>query len=232
MEAHLDGLRIAGSAGWLVCAESWKWEEPGEVFAAAVLAFEAGDQPRIQQILKIVTEEPDLADGLISALSWLPFSEGQAHARTLLSSESAALRRIGLAAFAVHGQNPGEALRAAFHDSEPTLQARALKAVGELSRQDVVSEASRALSSDNGEVRFWAAWSVALLNGSANALSVLQSIAASPGPRQAQAVQLAMRRLPASEAKAWQKTLYSAPTVCALPSWPLATWVIRNRSRG
>jgi uncharacterized protein (TIGR02270 family) len=207
VEAQLDGLRIAGPKGWRVCAESLKWEELGEVFAAAVLAFEAGDQPRIQQILNIVAEGPALAAGLISALGWSAFAQAEGHARTLLAAESAVLRRVGLAAFTVHRQHPGEALRTAIHDSDPALQARALQAVGELGRLDLVSEADRALSSDNAEVRFWAAWSVALLNGSPSALSVLQTIAEASGPRQAGALRLAVRRLSPAEAKAWQKKL-------------------------
>ena len=211
VEAHLDGLRIAGPEGWRVCAESLKWEEPGEVFAAAVLAFEAGDQPRIQQILNIVAEGPALAAGLISALGWVTFSQAEAHAQTVLAAESAVLRRVGLAAFAVHRQHPDGALRVAVHDSDPALRARACKSVGELGRLDLVHEAGRALSSENAEVRFWAAWSVALLNGPASALSALQSIAEAPGPRQAQALRLAMRRLPPSEALVWQKKLSQRP---------------------
>jgi uncharacterized protein (TIGR02270 family) len=207
VEAHLDGLRIAGAEGRRVCAESLKLEETGEVFAAAVLAFEAGDQPRIQQILNIVAEGPALAAGLISALGWVSFSQAESHARTLLAVESAVLRRVGLAAFTVHRQYPGEALRLAVHDTAPALQALALKAVGELGRLDLVPGAATSLSSENADVRFCAAWSVALLNGSASALSALQSMAEGPGPRQAQILQLAMRRSPPFDAKAWQRKL-------------------------
>ena len=149
-------------------------------------------------------------------MGWVPFSQAEAHARTLLASESAVLRRVGLAAFAAHRQNPGEALRAAVHDSDPVLLARACKAVGELGRLDLVPEAGRALSSDNAEVRFWAAWSVALLNGSPSVLSVLQTIAEARGPRQAQALKLAMRRLAPADAKAWQKKLSQRPELMRL----------------
>jgi hypothetical protein len=37
LEADLDGLRIAGDAGWKICKQELTWQEPGEVFAAAVL---------------------------------------------------------------------------------------------------------------------------------------------------------------------------------------------------
>ena len=47
LEAHIDGLRIAGDDGWEICQQELSWEEPGEVFAAAVLALESGNAERI-----------------------------------------------------------------------------------------------------------------------------------------------------------------------------------------
>src|ERR1035438_6347896 len=158
VEAHLDGLRIAGPEGWRVCAESLKWEEAGEVFAAAILALDSGDQPRIQQVLKIVAEQPALSDGLVSALGWLPFAQGEALARTLLPSESPVLRRVGLAAFAVQRQNPAAALSDALRSEDLLLNARACKAVGELGRVELVQQTSVVMLSEDPGVRFWSAW--------------------------------------------------------------------------
>jgi len=39
VDAHLDGLRIAGDVGWELCKEAMSQEEAGEIFAAAILAF-------------------------------------------------------------------------------------------------------------------------------------------------------------------------------------------------
>jgi uncharacterized protein (TIGR02270 family) len=47
LEAHIDGLRIAGDTGWEICKAALALNEPGEVFAAAVLAFEGEDGQRI-----------------------------------------------------------------------------------------------------------------------------------------------------------------------------------------
>jgi len=47
VEAHLDGLRIVGNAGWQICKQALIDEEPGEVFAATVLAFSSNDEERI-----------------------------------------------------------------------------------------------------------------------------------------------------------------------------------------
>lgn len=39
VEAHLDGLRVAGEPGWELCLAALDNEEAGEVFAASVMAF-------------------------------------------------------------------------------------------------------------------------------------------------------------------------------------------------
>ncbi len=211
LEAHLDALRIAGEEGWRLCAEQLAISEPGEVFATAVLAFESGDPQRIELVLKAGAAEPGLDAGGISALGWLPPERAEKYARALGAADTAAMRRVGLAAFAVHRRYPGDALRAWLRDPDPALNARALKAVGELGRADLVQEASAAITAEAPAVRFWAAWSCGLLTGSSGALSLLQCLAETTGLRRAEAVQMVARRAPPSEARAWQKKLVQRP---------------------
>ncbi len=78
VEAHLDGLRIAGQFGWQLCEQALDKEEPGMFFAAAVLAFDSGDTERIQRVLEMGCLTPELQRELISALGWLPFSKIEA----------------------------------------------------------------------------------------------------------------------------------------------------------
>jgi uncharacterized protein (TIGR02270 family) len=61
IDAHLDGLRIAGDTGWELCAEAFASGEAGEVFTAAVMAFESGDAQRIQAVLDVDVTSADLA---------------------------------------------------------------------------------------------------------------------------------------------------------------------------
>jgi uncharacterized protein (TIGR02270 family) len=138
VEAHLDGLRIAGDAGWEISKEALSIREVGEVFAAAVLAFESGDETRIQEVLKVGSAAPELSRGIVSALGWLPYQKAEKHIKKLLTAESPNLRRIGIAACAVHRQNPGRPLTDALSDSDPLLKARALRAVGQLGRVDLM----------------------------------------------------------------------------------------------
>src|SRR5205823_6232050 len=76
VEAHLDGLRVAGEPGWeIIKAALVEIGEPDEVFAAAVLAFEGGNAAKIQDVLTAGTAKPEGVRGLISALGWLTYEE-------------------------------------------------------------------------------------------------------------------------------------------------------------
>jgi len=51
VEAHLDGLRVAGDVGWDLCRANLANDGPGEVFALTVLAFGAGNRERMRDAL-------------------------------------------------------------------------------------------------------------------------------------------------------------------------------------
>ena len=86
VEAHLDGLRVAGEPGWELCKAALGNEEAGEMFAASVMAFESGVEPRIQAVFEAIEKKPELYTGAISALGWLPFQQAAPHAQRLLAS--------------------------------------------------------------------------------------------------------------------------------------------------
>ena len=72
IEAHIDGLRIAGDDGWELLKETLGWEEAGEVFASVVLAFETGVEERMDTVLEAGSDDYELSRGLVFALVWLP----------------------------------------------------------------------------------------------------------------------------------------------------------------
>ncbi|MBE0567397.1 MAG: hypothetical protein IH621_15675, partial [Krumholzibacteria bacterium] len=86
VEAHLDGLRVAGDAGWEICRRELKWEEAGEVFAAAHLAFVSGRDDRIAAVTDAVLAAPATLPGLVSALGWLDWEHARPHAHALLAA--------------------------------------------------------------------------------------------------------------------------------------------------
>ncbi len=208
IEAHLDGLRIAGDPGWEICKEALSQEESGEVFAASVLAFECGAQGRISAVLEAATTSYELSRGVVSALGWLPFEQGSAHIQNLLSSESPILQRIGIAACSIHREDPGQPLTVALGHEDMALRARALKAVGELGRIDLKKSVTTNLNSEDVPCRFWAAWSAAIL-GEESAIPILRDLGVSGGSLAEQANALALRRMALDEAHAWQRELAS-----------------------
>ncbi len=206
VEAHLDGLRIAGDEGWEICKQELKWEEAGEVFTAAYLAFESDDALRIHEVLEIGNAEPELCRGVISALGWLLFEQCAKYASQFLIAEVASLRYIGLAAHAIHRQDPGQALVEALKSEDVLLKARALKAVGELGRRDLVAYLQASFRDENIKCRFYAVWSAALL-GDAYACPILQAIAQSDCLYREEATKMALRRLSVKAAQGWLKEL-------------------------
>ena len=94
--------------------------------------------------------------------------------------------------------------------SDVGLRARALKAVGELGRRNLASVVSSSLSAEDTSLRWWAAWSGALL-GDGVAIPVLQQRGAQKGPYAVKAATMAVRRMPAEAAHRWIRVLAENP---------------------
>lgn len=206
VEAHLDGLRVAGEAGWELCQTALGNEENGEVFAASVMAFESGIESRIQAVLDAVQKNPELWKGLISALGWMPFQQSAPHAQRLLEAELPLQQMVGLAGYAAHRQDPGPALKDALSSTDLVLKARALKAAGELERINLIPAIKAELTAEDLTCRYWAAWSGALL-GEPAAIPVLQRLTESGLFKREQACAMALRRMPLQAAHDWQREL-------------------------
>jgi uncharacterized protein (TIGR02270 family) len=210
LDAHIDGLRIAGEAAWEICHEQLGWEEAGEVFVSAVLAFESGNEARMQAVLEVGSTSRELSRGLVSALGWLPYQQAERYIQQLVTAESSDLRRIGIAVYAAHRQDPGQWLIDALSDSALLLKARALSAVGQLGRVDLLPIVRSNLAADDDMCRFAAAWSAALL-GDINAVAPLKSIAGLNVPYREKAAETALRRMDLRDAHDWQRELAQTP---------------------
>jgi uncharacterized protein (TIGR02270 family) len=210
IEAHIDGLRSAGDGAWDICCEALDQGGAGEIFAAAVLAFESGDEGRIREVLEVGTKSPELLRGLVSALGWISWAQAEGQVKKLLASKSAVLRRVGIAASAINRQDPGRALEYAVSDADLPLRARALRAVGELGRTDLRPYFERNWKAEDEECRFWAAWSSVLFRDR-YAIPVLRSFVSPKSRRKEQALTLALRLMELESAHAWQRELAQKP---------------------
>jgi uncharacterized protein (TIGR02270 family) len=176
VEAHIDGLRIAGDYGWEVSINNLEMaKEAGETFVAATLALEGKRIDRINAVYQYVEATPSTVNGLLSALGWVEPSHLQGKVSELLASQSTLWRRVGLAACAIHRVNPGQFLDRAVTDEDTQLRARALKAAGELGRVDLKPLLVEQTHDPNPTINFWAAWAAVLLGDKGKASQVLQN---------------------------------------------------------
>ena len=195
VEAHIDGLRIAGDYGWQVSLENMQAMEPGEIFTAAILALEGSDIERINQVYATVEECPEADVGLISALGWVDSKLLQGKVSGLLNSDKPYWRRVGIAACAVHRVDPGKYLEQSIADADVQLRCRALCTAGELGRVDLLPAILEQLYHEETTVRFWAAWAAVLLGNHGSAMDALQAmIFQDPGSAE-RALQLVLRAL-------------------------------------
>lgn len=202
IEANIDGLRIAGNAGWEICKEALALNEPGEVFAAAVLALEGEDGQRVDEVVQIAINTPENWRALVSATGWISDVDYQRWIPGLLTVNDPIYRRLAIVAGIIRRQDPGLALTAALDDPDPSYQARALRAVGELKRYDLLPVLQQKYQSDDALCRFWAAWSAVLL-GDKPALEIIKSYATAGSPLLVRALQVMLRVMDVVSASKW-----------------------------
>ncbi len=201
LEAHLDGLRIAGEPGWEIIEKQLDANQgPGEVFVAALFAFEAKQQKRIDKVLEIAVPVPALRRGVISALGWMPQVEAVRHIQKLPAT-NAGLRHIGLGAALAHRINPDLALEKCLNDLDFSIRAYALRVVGIMGYAVWANHLRRELRSPDLGCRFAAAWSLARLTGEVAALSELQTIALAESKYRIQSVNMLVRRMEPAAAR-------------------------------
>jgi uncharacterized protein (TIGR02270 family) len=200
-EAHIDGLRIAGQAGWEAAMKIVD-NGPGEVFAASVLAFESASPERRSAVLYAAQSDPRNTRALIAALGWMSSEQALPQAADLLESRNPEIRRMGLAAYAIHRSDPGPALAQSVIDEHERLATRAMKAAAELGKTGLL---------DSILSRFplpEAAHAAARLGDRRKEiLEVLRYHAASDSYFAAEALDMVLRCMDLEEANAWRATL-------------------------
>ena len=137
LEAHLDGLRIAGDSGWSACEQSFADSGPGVLFPATVLALEARHDERLEFVLALSQSTPELRGGVLSGFGWVAASVLRGTVRRLLRSQSSAIRAAALACCAMHRVDPG-ILPIAVANADGVLRSRALRAAGELGSREML----------------------------------------------------------------------------------------------
>lgn len=133
LDAHLDGLRVAGEPGWELALKNLKrWRTNGESFTAYVLMLESGNTDKLDTLWSLVKSCPDTTySGLISALGWvganvaLPWLE-----HWLERSDFASLQMIALRGYAIRRIAPKTPLDGFFRSEHGFLRTAACMLAG------------------------------------------------------------------------------------------------------
>jgi uncharacterized protein (TIGR02270 family) len=211
VEAHLDGLRIAGDTGWRTCVDELRWRESGEVFMAAVLALEEGNDEKIECALQVLGYSYHLQRSFVSACGWIAESRISRPLRDFWNSGDAQRRYLALAACAIHRTNCSSMLRPAIEDDDTQLRARALRAAGESGRTDLIDNTRDAMDGVDERSRIAAAWATARLVRDERAVSLLRTIVEHEPETSYRELQLTIGRLDLDKAQDWISSLASVP---------------------
>ena len=200
LEAHLDGLRIGREQSWKAAKETFKLDSNGEAFVFSHIAYHNADTDQIAEVIETV-KGSGLHEGLISAVGWMPLEIAKPIFQQLIKSSDEAECAMGLGAMSLHREEPASGLTGFLNDNRVTVVRRAVRMVGELGRQDLLSIIKPYFSAEDESLIFWASWSAALLGDSValHGLKVFVDVDAYA----LRALNIALRRLPVSTAAQW-----------------------------
>jgi uncharacterized protein (TIGR02270 family) len=211
VEAHLDGLRVAGADGWQAAWQEFQEHpEPGEAFTAAVLALESADPADVQAVLDAVGSSRELTRAIVSAVGWLTEDTAAVAVPMLFALGDPIGRRIAVAGASVRRSHPGTAaLDEALRDS--LARVRAIEAIGELGDSGFLERVRGHMTASDADVRAAAAWTVARIAGDSAAISELQAIAMTESLYRIRSADLVVRRLEPASALRWVTMLEQIP---------------------
>lgn len=200
LEAHLDGLLVAGDAGWKAACSALSFGEPGEVFVAAWLAVAALDGEKLSCVMDVAKTSRENYRALVSALAWHPAEHTSGLLQSFLNANDPSYLALGINACALHRIDPGKALQAALSLEDEQHVARALRSIGELGRKDLLAELNSFQSSASAVYSFWSNWSSVLL-GNRLAIDLLKQQTINNTEFATRAMPLVARVLPSDELK-------------------------------
>ncbi len=206
IEANLDGLFVVGELGWQACVDQLVYEEPGEIFTAAVVALRSRNAVRIKMVCELSLTSPKMTKGLISAFGWIEAEISKFWVQRFFAFSDSKYRTLGLAICSVRREDPGEYLLNIIQDPNiakfPAMYARALRLIGELKRRDLVPALNTAMVADDFNVRFWASWSAVLMGNQAAVIN-LKPYLMEESELSNKNIQLVFSLLPINEGRKW-----------------------------
>lgn len=133
LEAHLDGLRVAGNVGWEHAFKNLqRWKGAGEAFVAYVLAVESGNRERLTALWDVVEKNPDvMMKGLISALGWVDEATALSWMNFWIPlADHPRLQEIALRAFSIRRLTPSITLDDLYASTDAAVRAAVSRLIG------------------------------------------------------------------------------------------------------
>ena len=201
---HLEALISAEQLGWDICLQNLEYEEAGESFVAAFMAFQSGDNAKINMVCEKALANPEMTAGMVSALGWLDESKAKILIKRFLKSTDSKYLYLGIAGCSIRRLDPKQQLSHILQDTniiqQPELYARSLRLIGEIKRHDLVSYLNQAMNAKDESIRFWAIWSAVLLGNSA-AIEQLKPCVLEDNSYKHHALELVFNVLPIEQAR-------------------------------
>jgi uncharacterized protein (TIGR02270 family) len=123
VEAHVDGLRVAGDRGWEIArAQLDQHRGPGEMFAAGVLALGASFADRIDEMAALAAQKSETLHGFFGAIGWSEPATIAATVRRWHDSADPIERLLLLVACSVHRTDPGPRLATLLRDADERVR--------------------------------------------------------------------------------------------------------------
>lgn len=216
LEAHVDGLRIAGRAGWDESVAAFEdIGGAGEVFTLSTLAFGQDDTSLIPDVVEMVKTDPkSLLAPAASGIGWLHSSKLSGKVSPLLTSKDPIARAIAVGGCAAHRADPGKYLTTFLNDA-PGVRRRAVRLAGELGRVDLLKPIQELSEDSDPETAYWATWAAVLLGDRGDAMQRLLHMGLADGPQADRALRTALAAMGPDAGRRWLDTQTHAPDITA-----------------
>jgi uncharacterized protein (TIGR02270 family) len=206
IDANLDGLMCNFELAWEICLSELDFEQAGEAFTAAIIAFRSRDVNKIKKVIDHAFCNNETFKGVISAMAWLPKPLVSEWALRFLHSKDLNHKYLAIAFFSIRRKNPGNILQELFQREDclahHKLLIRLLRIVGELKLYTFSNQVQQFVEHELPEVAFWANWALVML-GEHKQLVILLDFIKAESSYQQLAIQTIFKVLPLEHARKW-----------------------------
>lgn len=196
LERQLNSLMLYFEDAWELSLESLGFNDSGDAFVCAVLAFRSLDSNNIQFLLEKCNDNPSLSKGLISALAWLPSNIVGEWLSKFIQSKDLFHKYIAIYAYRIRNEKPGVIFPKLLERDDciqnEKLYGQCLRLIGELKLNEHKHLLSPAFNDERKNIQFWAQRSAVFL-GDHSHLKKIQEYSLVPTPYQESATSIALR---------------------------------------